>query len=104
MYTITCTKDEGPCKNSPLQYVGSSSRPANVRFQEHLGTVVYECHQSTSCAIGEHFINIGHGPHNMKFLIIEKVFPQDRHTLEARERFWRKRYNAIHTGLNRQAT
>ena len=40
----------------------------------------------------------------MKFLVIEKVFPHDRHVLEARERFWRRKYDAIHNGLNRQAT
>jgi peptide-methionine (R)-S-oxide reductase len=104
IYSITCAKNEGPCKSFPLQYVGSSSRPANVRFQEHLGSVVYECHQTTRCTIGEHFRSPGHGQHNMKFLIIEKVFPHDRHVLEARERFWRRKYDAIHNGLNRQAT
>ena len=39
-----------------------------------------------------------------KKLIIEKVLPCDRHIIEARERFWRRKYDAIHNGLNRQAT
>lgn len=66
IYTITCTKSEGPCKHNHVQYVGSTSKPANVRLGQHVGTVTYECHSDTTCPVGEHFRGKGHGARHMK--------------------------------------
>ena len=40
----------------------------------------------------------------MEFRNIEKVHTRDKQVLEARERYWRKQYNAIYKGLNKNAT
>ena len=90
--------------HNPVQYVGSTSKPANVRLGQHVGTVTFQCHNDTTCPVGEHFRGKGHGAHHMEFLVIEKVDSRDKHVLEARERYWRKQYNAISKGLNKNAT
>ena len=54
--------------------------------------------------VGKHFNTVGHCLDNFSVQIIEKVSPNDTHTLLERERFWILRFRTVlPLGLNLHA-
>ena len=73
---------------------------ANTRLVKHIASATLDSQADTTKPVGKHFRLPGHNSSHMKFLVIEKVFSHDRHVLEARERFWREKYDCTNRGLN----
>ena len=83
------------CARLKPQYIGCTSRPAKVRFSEHLGSAVQPSQADTTKPVGVHFRSAGHNHSVMSFLPIEKVRSKDRFVLEAREAFWIDKYKSV---------
>ena len=73
VYCLQCVKDTGVCSRLRPQYIGVTSRPAKVRFSEHLGSAIQPCQADTAKPIGVHFRSAGHSHSDMQFLPIEEV-------------------------------
>ena len=95
VYSLGCSKDTGMCARLKPQYIGCTSRPAKVRFSEHLGSAVQPSQADTTKPVGVHFRSAGHNHSDMSFLPIEKVRSKDRFVLEAREAFWIDKYKSV---------
>ena len=95
---MTCKKDCGECvRCRGPQYVGCTERPLKTRFSEHLGSVTQPSQVNTSKPVGVHFRSAGHSHADMVVQPIEKVRSQDQFVLEARERFWIRKYQTVKT-------
>ena len=77
VYLISCTK-------CTIQYIGQTTRKFSIRMKEHL-TSIEKCEDKI---IGTHCSTVGHSINNFSVQVIEKVCPNDTHTLLERERFW----------------
>ena len=77
--------------------MGCTTRPAKVRFGEHVGSVTQPSQANTNKPVGVHFRLPGHSHSDMVFLPIEKVRNKDKFVLEAREAYWIKKYDCIKT-------
>ena len=77
IYLITCNK----CS---IQYVGQTSRKFRIRLKEHVNDIKNK--KDTVC--GLHFNSRGHSIDNLRAQIIEKVCPNNTHTLLEREKLW----------------
>ena len=98
IYSVTCKKDSGEClRCKGPQYIGCTERPLKVRFGEHLGSVTQACQVNTTKPVGHHFRSLGHSHAHMAVQPIEKVRCKDRFVLEAREKYWIKKYQAVKT-------
>ena len=96
VYSITCDKGSGQCAQvQGPQYIGCSERPFKKRFSEHVGNVTQHCQRETEKPVGVHFRMPGHAHSDMVALPIERVSTQCRFVLEARERYWIKKYNVV---------
>ena len=95
VYCLQCVKDTGVCGRLRPQYIGVTSRPAKVRFSEHLGSATQPCQADTAKPIGVHFRSTGHSHSDMQFHPIEKVRSKDKFILEAREEYWIKKYKCV---------
>ena len=79
------------------QYVGCTERPVKTRFSEYLCSVTQPSQVNTNKPVGVHFRSAGHSHADMVVQPIEKVRSKDRFVLEARERFWIRKYEAVKT-------
>ena len=77
------------------QYIGCTERAFKKRFSEHLGTATQPCHRDTVKPVGVHFRLPGHSHGDMVALPIERVRSQCRFVMEAREKFWIKKYDSV---------
>ena len=74
---------------------GCTERAFKNRFSEHLGTATQPCHRDTVKPVGVHFRLPGHSHSDMVALLIERVRSQCRFVMEAREKFWMKKYDSV---------
>jgi hypothetical protein len=96
VYSISCDKGSGQCAQvKGPQYIGCTERPFKKRFSEHVGTVTQPCHSETAKPVGVHFRLPGHSHSDMVALPLERIRSKCRFVLEAREKFWIKKYNAV---------
>ena len=94
VYLIHC--DIEHCKDN--NYIGESEREFHERISEHRG---YIFRNDSRYATGEHFNRPGHSLSNMKVSIIEKVksfYPLYR---KEREKYFIRKFNSYHKGMNR---
>ena len=76
VYMIECDKN-----NCNQRYIGYTQQEYHERIYQHIG---YVRNKQIQKAKAEHFNSLGHGMHNMKFTILEKVKSSD--PLYGRER------------------
>ena len=93
VYIISCQKH-----NCQKQYIGISDREFRLRIYEHLG---YVRNKVRSIATGHHFNLPGHSIDDMKFSIIEQVKTRDELYRREREKFFIRKFNTYHDGINR---
>ena len=90
IYLISCNK----CAK---QYVGQTSRKLQIRVKEHINDI--KNNKDTAC--GSHFNSRGHSLDNLRVQVIEKVMPNNPHTLLEREKLWIQTLSTRHpNGLN----
>ena len=90
IYLVSCNK----CSK---QYVGQTFRKFRIRINEH----VYDIKNQKDTVCAHHFNSKGHSLDNFRVQIIEKVMPNDTHTLLEREKLWIQRLiTRIPFGLN----
>ena len=96
IYCVSCVKSSGECARCKgPQYIGCTEREVKTRFSEHVGSVTQPSQANTSKPVGVHFRSAGHTHADMTVIPIENVRSKDRFVLEARERFWIKKYEAV---------
>ena len=88
------------CEKCHKQYVGQTGRPFYERVMEHLRYI-----KKGINALGEHYKNSKCDPNrDLKFQVIEKVYPNEDPMRLHREKFWIDRLNVMEpNGLNRRA-
>ena len=93
IYVATCEK----CRN---QYVGQTGRRYYDRVMDHLRYIKNETH-----ALGLHYRDSKKCDPNrdLKFQVIEKVFPDKEPVRLQREKLWIQRLDSKVNGLNRLA-
>ena len=84
IYCITCKK----CK---VQYIGQSKKSLQDRFANHRG---YVTSRDFSQPTGRHFNSRGHSISDMRVVIVEKVFSEDRLVREERESEFIRKFNS----------
>ena len=94
VYLIQCKKEN--CKKV---YIGETKRIMKFRFAEHRG---YANNQDVTQATGEHFTSSGHSVTDMSILILEQVRSTDDIYRREREKYFIRKFNTYHKGLNRQ--
>ena len=94
VYLIQCKKEN--CKKV---YIGETKRIMKFRFAEHRG---YVNNQDVTQATGEHFTSSGHSVTDMSILILEQVRSTDDIYRREREKYFIRKFNTYHKGLNRQ--
>ena len=77
IYLISCNK----CSK---QYVGQTFRKFRIRINEH----IYDIKNQKDTVCSDHFNSRGHSLDNLRVQIIEKVMPNETHTLLKREKLW----------------
>ena len=92
LYVLSCTKT-GCMK----QYVGQSSRPVYLQFDEHLGTI---SDPTTTCSVGRHWQQPGHTLEHLEFQAVERLGTRCRATLREREKMLIARTGVLSEGLN----
>ena len=88
------------CEKCHKQYVGQTGRKYHDRVMEHLRYIKAEKH-----ALGDHYKNSKNCDPNkdLKFQVIERVFPNEDHMRLHRERYWINKLNVMEpNGLNRR--
>ena len=91
IYLITCNK----CSK---QYVGQTTRKLVKRISEHINDIK---NNKTDKICGAHFNTKGHSLDNLRVQVIEKVIPNNSHTLLEREKLWIQSLNTrLPNGLN----
>ena len=91
---IECDKN-----NCNKRYIGFTQQEYCERMFQHIG---YVRNKETQKAKGEHFNLPGHGMHNMKFSILEKVKSSDPLYGREREKLLIRKFNTYHKGINRE--
>ena len=94
VYMIECDKN-----NCNQRYIGYTQQEYRERMFQHIG---YVRNKETQKATGEHFNLPGHGMHNMKFSILEKVKSSDPLYGREREKLLIRKFNTYHKGINRE--
>ena len=94
IYLIQCKKEN--CKKV---YIGETKRILKFRFAEHRG---YVSTQDDTQATGAHFTSPGHSVSDMTILILEQVRSTDDMYRREREKYFIRKFNSYHKGLNRQ--
>ena len=91
IYLITC-----PCS---LQYVGMTTRPVNIRINEHRSTI--RC-KKTSTKLTCHYLDKQHQPNDLEWTVLETVSEDDKtaKSLFRKEQQWIFRLLTSVTGLN----
>ena len=94
VYMIECDKN-----NCNQRYIGYTQQEYQERIYQHIG---YVRNKQIQKATGEHFNSPGHGMHNMKFTILEKVKSSDPLYGREREKLLIRKFNTFHNGINRE--
>ena len=94
IYIIECNKEK--CK---LRYIGETEKSLKDRIYNHI-TKIKSIIPTT--ATGEHFNEPGHNLSNMTATIIEQVKYNDINYRRERKKYFIKKFNTLHKGLNRQ--
>ena len=63
-----------------------------------MGSATQPSQVNTNKPVGVHFRLPGHSHYQMRVLPIEKVRSSDRFVVEAREKFWIEKYDAVKLG------
>ena len=95
VYLIKCKKNN--CKEN--FYIGETGRFLKKRLSEHIG---YITNKITSQATGEHFNLPGHSTSDLTVTILELVKRRDDLYRKEREKYFIRKFNAYHNGINRQ--
>ena len=93
IYCIECMKPS--CR---LQYIGQTSEPLKIRFNQHRG---YVRNEALSKATGLHFNGPAHKISDMKVTIVEKVYNKCEFFRKRRESYYIRKFNSKHQGINR---
>ena len=93
IYCIECMKPS--CR---LQYIGQTSEPLKIRFNQHRG---YVRNEALSKATGLHFNGSAHKISDMKVTIVEKVYNKCEFFRKRRESYYIRKFNSKHQGINR---
>ena len=96
VYLLECTIET--CK---MRYIGESGREFRERISEHRG---YIFNKKFNQATGEHFNLPGHGLHNLKCTIIEQVKKNCILYRKEREKYFIRKFNTYHNGLNKKVS
>ena len=88
------------CEKCHKQYVGQTGRRYYDRVMDHLRYIKAGKH-----ALGEHYKNSKCDPNkDLKFQVIERVYPNDDHMRLHREKFWIDKLDVMEpNGFNRRA-
>ena len=89
IYCITCTKQNGCCKNMP-QYIGETGRSVCERLKEHVLAIKPE----TKFGPGKHFYGNGHVESHLSIIPLEKIRSEDYWIRQAREKFYIRAFDA----------
>ena len=92
---IECTKEN--CEES--KYIGETGRLFKFRLAEHRGYIV---NKDESQATGLHFNLPGHTLAHMKATVLELVNRNSEEYRKEREKFYIRKFNTYHRGLNKQ--
>ena len=92
---IECTKET--CKES--KYIGETGRLFKFRLAEHRGYIV---NKDETQATGLHFNLPGHNLAHMQATILELVNRNSEEYRKEREKFYIRKINTYHRGLNKQ--
>ena len=72
--TVNCNSDKviylATCKNCTIQYVGSTSAPFKVRFQNHKLSMLTN---KRTCEVAIHYNKIPHKLDDFEFVVIEQI-------------------------------
>ena len=91
IYLISCNK-------CGIQYVGQTTRKLVTRIGEHINDIK---NNKVDKVCGAHFNSKGHSLANLRVQLIEKVIPNNTHTLLEREKLWIQTLNTrLPNGLN----
>lgn len=94
IYCITCTKDNGKCKEHP-QYIGQTGRKAVKRFAEHKNSIS----PNAITSVGQHFSESGHNFSHLQFIPFEQIKSNNPWVRLAREKFYIRKLESV---LNRR--
>ena len=89
------------CPDQP-QYCGETGQTAEERFCGHRNTIVQQCHENTTLAVGQHFRLPGHSVSDLVFTPVEKIFSNNVFVRKVRERQLINKLGLISNGLNRK--
>ena len=81
------------------RYIGETHRLLKHRLAEHRG---YVNNKIIFQATGAHFTSPGHSVSDMTILILEQVRSTDDMYRREREKYFIRKFNSYHKGLNRQ--
>ena len=96
IYSIACSKGSDQCAQvKGPQYIGCTDRLFKKRFSEHVGSATQPSQRDTVKPVGVHFRMPGHSHSDMVALPIEKVRSKCRFVMEAREKFWIRKYQSV---------
>ena len=101
LYIGSCTKGDRVCPDQP-QYCGETGQTAEERFCGHRNTIVQQCHENTTVAVGQHFRLPGHSVSDLVFTPVEKIFSSNVFVRKVRERQLINKLDLINNGLNRK--
>ena len=93
LYVLSCKKP-----GSMKQYGGLTSRPAYIRFAEHLHDIRYGI---VTSPVGLHWREPGHTVEHLEFTPVEKLGNRDKLTLRQREIDFINKTGVLTAGLNR---
>ena len=86
-------------ENCGKQYIGKTKRSLKERFSDHKNYVRnYHLNQAT----GAHFNEPGHKIEQMKVIAIEKLKNKNTLYRKAKERFFIKKIDSYHNGINKR--
>ena len=85
------------CEQCKIQYVGQTGRKLHERIMEHLRYI-----KSGINALGIHYLNSRRceSGRDLKFQVIEKVYPELEANRLQRESFWIRKLDTKESGLN----
>jgi len=84
------------CTSCQMQYVGTTSKTLRNRFNHHLSSIKHKSGNDTRCI--KHFNSPGHSIENIKIIIIETNYCNEKHRMD-REQYWIK---TLKSQINKQ--
>ena len=94
VYAIICVKE-----NCLKFYIGETEREFLLRLKEHLG---YIQNKNLNQPTGRHFNQNDHTIYDMRAIVLEKVKKSCELYRKEREKYFIRKFNATHDGLNKK--